>query len=235
MTIGNPSKEAETSETLIKLLPGNVRGNYDRALTARDQMLVESFDEATGHTHVRQLEYTLDESQRTALANKERRCYAQALQGLAEHQRQVIGQDGRVFTLMTAGWTVKGLQASADPAKFFGAQGQNVATEKVERWSYYSVLDAVGYDTLKEDQLPQIDRFREQENDGTRTPMPPKIIEDAELLSLLRARTKENNVVTEHNLDTLSVLNHALQNKDALGLDNAEELEAWRNSLISWP
>ncbi len=354
LTIGNPSKEAEDPETPIKLLPGNVRGNYDRALTARDQMLVESFDEATGHTHVRQLEYTLDESNRTALASRERllaprlweeplykdakhlagfdrvwaytqgialaqlarspkqedrarapglahflcdraergpsetgapiikgwpfswntdgddwrdarlvtganawavqglgiflaseaidgvpqeemkalrQCYAQALQGLAEHQREVIGQDGRVFTLMTAGWTVKGLQAAADPAKRFGGQSQNATTEEGERWSYYSVLDAVGYDTLKEDQLPQIDRFREQGADGTRTPMAPLIIENAELLSWLKARTKANNVVTEHNLDTLSVLNHALQNKDTLGLDNAKELEAWRNSL----
>ncbi len=47
-----------------------------------------------------------------------------------------------------------------------------------------------------------------------------------------KAIVRAENVVTEHNLDVLSVLNHALRNIDALGLEHkADELRVFRNQL----
>ncbi len=159
----------------------------------------------------------LEEGDRSAIQS----CYHRALHGLKEHRRQVWSpRTGETVTLMTAGWTTRGLQHASTPALLPPPFQES---EDIH-WAYYSVLDAIGYDSFDEVEPPFIQRWQEG-----------KSIEALELskggLAVLQEPVLAENVVTEHNLDVLSVLNHALLHHKKTGLTHVEELRAWRDEL----
>ncbi len=169
----------------------------------------------------------MDEAQRAPLLT----CYQQSLRGLALH-RWSGESEGRQVSLMTAGWTVRGLNEAATPRNIAGPDGQRLATEG-ETWAYYSVLDAVGYDEYDSEKPPAIAREFERPNPvagdwlvGTA----PRVLTEEEY-RVLKEEVRAQNVVTEHNLDVLSVLNHALNHASELGLDDRASLEAWRDEV----
>ncbi len=163
-----------------------------------------------------------------------RRCYQNALWGLQAHQRPLTWTDGREILLMTAGWTASGLAHAADPWKLKTDAGERVAKNPNERFAYYSVLDAIGYKSYSTPptikvclQGPHIDCATQALSSST---WQERTISEPEW-NALRQRIKTNHVVTEHNLDVLSVLNHAIDHNQALGLTDLETLESWRNRL----
>ncbi len=165
-----------------------------------------------------------------------KRCYRDALDGLRAHQ-QVLEVEGRQVVLMTAGWTTEGLVFADAPHKLRTAKGEPLARDPNEVWAYYSILDAIGYDAFAETHVRSCVGDRVRRGDSCRTSEPGlweerPIVQEAEWAAL-RRRVAAKNVVTEHNLDVLSVLNHALMHGAALGLASEEllSLGAWRDQL----
>ncbi len=151
-------------------------------------------------------------------------CYEQAIRGLKEHRRRLIDPStGNTVTLMTAGWTAQGLSVVEHPSEIIEEEDPRV------RWGYYSVLDAIGYDDLPEDRPPEIQRLHTNAQ-GHLAELAPWVLTEPQH-QILRRRVLANNVVTEHNLDVLSVLNHALKHQKEIGLTEVAELERWRNEL----
>ncbi len=159
----------------------------------------------------------------------QRACYRESLAGLEAHRRVVVMEDGRRFNLMTAGWTAQGLVHARSPWKIKGPSGAPMATEG-EAWDYYDVLDAIGYDDFNPDNLVQVARTEQDPTTGEKRTLLPRVLTEYEIL-LLKKTVRAENVVTEHNLDVLSVLNHALNHASALGLDDVAHLTAWRNDV----
>ncbi len=159
----------------------------------------------------------------------QRTCYREALAGLEAHRRDVITEDGRRFNLMTAGWTTQGLKHARNPWKLRKLSGAPMAREG-EVWDYYDVLDAIGYDEFNPENLVTITRSDQDPITGEKRVLPNKMLTEAEI-RLLKKTVKAENVVTEHNLDVLSVLNHALNYASDLGLDDVEHLTKWRDEV----
>ncbi len=164
-----------------------------------------------------------------------RRCYRDALMSLSDHRRRLTLEDGRAVTLMTAGWTAAGLKNAAKPSRIMTAAGTPVTDDPSLRFGYYSVLDAIGYDTYSENP-PKIKTCQEAAGiDCYAEPLNGSAWRESEITEAvwraLKRRQKADNVVTEHNLDVLAVLNHALGHRHALGLKNRPELEVWRDEL----
>ncbi len=159
----------------------------------------------------------LEEGDRSAIQF----CYHRALHGLKEHRRQVrLPSTGETVTLMTAGWTTTGLQRASTPALLPPPFEEAEGTE----WAYYSVLDAIGYDSFDEAEPPLIKRWQDGKSIGAL-----ELTKSG--LAVLREPVLAENIVTEHNLDVLSVLNHALSHHKKTGLTDVEELRAWRDEL----
>ncbi len=163
-----------------------------------------------------------------------RGCYRNALAALMTHRRVIRGENGKTTILMTAGHTTRGLQLADQPAALKTIENGDavpLTDNERERWTYYSILDAVGYDTFHEDRPPTISRWEVLEGDAIRE-LEDKVLTQG-ALDALRERTRATNVVTEHNLDTLSVLNHALNHAEVLGLDELarNDVETWRDQL----
>ncbi len=161
-------------------------------------------------------------------------CYARALRGLGDHTRTLHLQDGREVILMTAGWTTSGLLHADAPWKIIRQDGQPVTQDHSERWAYYSVLDAIGYDTFTEP--PKIKVCTEASGiPCSGTSLTSGAWKEKEIdegtWAALKERIQAENVVTEHNIDVLSVLNHAIKNAQALGLEGKEDLRTWRDRL----
>ncbi len=160
-------------------------------------------------------------------------CYHKALAGLGAHRRTLPSQDARALSLVTAGWTTAGLQYAAEPWKLKTSAGVPITEDRTLRLGYYSVLDAIGYETYTEPPKIRVCHAKPG-TDCYAGPSDPDSeeweISEAVWLAL-RQRVKAQNVVTEHNVDVLAVLNHALDYAEALGLSNTNELEGWRNSL----
>ncbi len=183
--------------------------------------------------------FMTSEAFRALPSNKEKtwfkQCYRGALLGLQEHRRSVTMEGGRTVSFMTAGWTTEGLKYAAEPHRLFrNTQGAGVH-EGQERWAYYDVLDAIGYSTFG---VPPQIKVCIQREGGSCASHPsfgevwvPRTI-DEKTWTALRRPSKADNVVTEHLLDTLSVLNHALRHSEELGLlEEKSGLEAWRNEV----
>ncbi len=158
-----------------------------------------------------------------------RTCYHESLVGLEDHRRVVVTEAGDRFNLMTAGWTAQGLVYARSPWKLKGVSGAPLATEN-EVWDYYDVLDAIGYDELNPENIIRVARTDEDPNTGETRPLSPKILTEHHV-QLLKKTVQAENVVTEHNLDVLSVLNHALNHASALGLDDVVHLAEWRDDI----
>ncbi len=158
-----------------------------------------------------------------------RDCYTRALRGLEVHRRSGVTEDGRTVSLMTAGFTARGLDQAATPWNIEGPQGQRLALQG-EAWDYADVLDALGYDHFDPANPPQVGR-RFEKGDAATAPEEeaPKTLTEGEF-RILKEEVRAQNVVTEHNLDVLSVLNHALNHADELELSR-DHLEKWRSAL----
>ncbi len=162
-------------------------------------------------------------------------CYLRGVRGLAEHQR--VFADGT--SLMTAGWTTLGLVHAGSP-KALSLSIPAYPDDAEERWEYYDVLDALGYDRFPEDESkrPQIRTYKVSPGAAAAKAYGRILTVSEEDWRHLKHRVKANNVVTEHNLDVLAVLNHALDHHVDLGpeetAENAEwtaQVRVWRNSL----
>ncbi len=158
-----------------------------------------------------------------------RGCYLGALEGLKEHRRTL--QDGLV--LMTAGWTTQGLAQARSPQNL-PLHIPSHPDDPTEQWAYYDVLDAIGYETFpaEEDQKPRI-RTTTLDGDAGRVASRTITLEKEDWLAL-KTRVKAQNVVTEHNLDVLSVLNHALAHAEALGPQDPKTRPSWEEDITRW-
>ncbi len=167
----------------------------------------------------------------TAIKN----CYQDALLGLQTHRNEVLTQDGKTVTLMSAGWTAQGLKQVQTPWQI----KTNLGEPFVEggRLAYYSVLDAIGYDHFSATHIksctpsPGLDcrTIGPQDPAWQRTP-----IEDKETWQALRRRVRAENIVTEHNIDVLSVLNQALRHPEVLGPEDRDARKEWGTELEAW-
>ncbi len=165
-----------------------------------------------------------------------RTCYQKALVGLEDHRYVLKTPAGLDAVLMSAGWTTVGLQRVDNPGAIRTDEGSVLSNEPGERWAYYSVLDALGY----EDFSPTFVRScRPTANTDCWSVSPThpsyreRVISEAEWRALKR-RTKALNVVTEHNIDMLSVLNDALDHSDRLGPSDPAERSLWAQNLQKW-
>ncbi len=161
-------------------------------------------------------------------------CYRSALLGLRPHKRTLRARDGRAMVLMSAGWTAAGLKHATEPWKLRTRSGAPVTEDRSLRFAYYSVLDAVGYETYTTP--PKIKVCREAPGmDCYRMPLSQAPWEELEIdesvWAALRQRVMADNIVTEHNVDVLAVLNHALDHADVLGLEDLSMLKGWRDAL----
>ncbi len=170
-------------------------------------------------------------------------CYHAALAGLLQHRARIRPEDRlRVdpkscetqscVSLMTAGWTTAGLQ-KADAPRDLG-----IVDDGHVRLAYYDILDALGYDAF--DPLhPPVVRQRVETPAGKYVEIEPLVLTDEpdtqdptlRSFSVLKRRVQAENVVTEHNLDVLSVLNHALKHAELLEVPDKDALRGWRDEL----
>ncbi len=128
-------------------------------------------------------------------------CYMDGLYGLMVHYEPE-------FDLMTAGWTTQGLMNADAPSLIVPMSDPTLS------WAYYDILDAVGYDQYDESNPPAIQTLR-WGNNNQAEPVGVHVISPVEH-RVLGERAKATNVVTEHNLDTLSVINHLLKHWDEI-------------------
>ncbi len=161
-------------------------------------------------------------------------CYRRALHGLRAHARTLTLKGGQKVVLMTAGTTAAGLKYAATPHRIKTASGAPVSSDSHERLSYYSVLDAIGYGTFSTP--PKIKTCLETpKTDCYTQPSSSPVWQEREIAepvwAALRQPQKADNVVTEHNLDVLAVLNHAIEHQHDLGLEDGAALRAWRDAL----
>ncbi len=171
-------------------------------------------------------------------------CYAHALVGLQDHRRRLPVSGGGTGSLMTAGWTTAGLENVGTPhlvaslSKPKGSKNSNFEPwTSSHRFSYYSVLDAIGYPAFSQTPIRMCVNGPGTDCDAHPPNGPPWedfLIEHEAQWAALKTRTQASNVVTEHNLDVLSVLNHALSEEDALGPEDQGERTRWREHLTTW-
>ncbi len=156
-------------------------------------------------------------------------CYDGALGGVGLHF-------DREIHLVTAGTTAAGLRNANQPSKLIPLENPN------EAWAYYGILDAIGYEDFDSENPPLIQTFESPGGIKGRV----HTLTESEFHALKEPQ-KALNIVTEHNLDALSVLNHHLAHFQALGgaerdleqgldarQDSAERKELWselRNNL----
>ncbi len=163
-----------------------------------------------------------------------RACYRQALHGLIGHRHSGSMEDGRRISLVTAGWTTLGLAHADDPSALLQTGWRRTEDHLAgETWHYYDVLDALGYDDFDETRAPAVRRTME----GGHSPssLPPLVLTKRDFAHL-KQEVEATNIVTEHNLDVLSVLNHALNHQEALSLQEPgrpelSTIRAWRDEL----
>ncbi len=163
-----------------------------------------------------------------------RRCYQSGLRGLLRHRHAVENDHGEHWFLMTAGWTTAGLKNADTPEALSADRQDLLGASDFERLSYYSVLDAIGYDEFPrtEEHIPTVAVCPRA--GSCRSPRMQSL--SLEAWRALKVRIQALNVVTEHNLDVLAVLNHALSHPKELGLHGTDDLsvaalQQWRNGL----
>ncbi len=155
-----------------------------------------------------------------------KKCYFAALLGLQDHRRAVSLSTGRRVTLMTAGWSAAGLEHAESPGQLrVQSSSAELGLDENEQWAYYSILDGIGYDTFAPFDVATCTLGEAcSRSPSTQAPWTSRTVESEDLWSLLRRRVPAENVVTEHNLDVLSVLNHALLHASELGIQDAPKL-----------
>ncbi len=163
-----------------------------------------------------------------------KRCYEMSLRGLLRHRRKLHTEGGQEVYLMSAGWTTRGLRHASKPHTL------GLSVSRQGRLGYYSVLDVIGYDHYDPDFEPSVkvcdlDDACAAHRTSNEDVWKWKLLTKTEWQAL-KQEDHALNVVTEHNLDVLSVLNHALDHASALGLNqtqdlNQEHLERWRDKL----
>ncbi len=164
-------------------------------------------------------------------------CYHNALLGLQEHRLPVAIDDGRTASLMSAGWTTRGLEEASTPHRLQTPGTRDIFTDfgPDHRLAYYSVLDAMGYADFSPTQIRVCTLGKpceERTSDDSAWQERP-LTDEAEWVRL-KTPVKAHNVVTEHNLDVLSVLNHALNHANALGPKGRETKQDWTRDLENW-
>ncbi len=168
---------------------------------------------------------------------KLRACYLDALQGLKDHRNEVRDERGRAVVLMSAGWSVAGLEQVAQPANIVTDDGRAPTQDPRERLAYYSVLDAVGYPEFAPTEVQYCVQSSDTDCGAFDAADPSwklRSIDDESHWRAMKERVRAQNVVTEHNLDVLSVLNGALKNVDRLGPLDPERRTVWENDLKVW-
>ncbi len=183
-------------------------------------------------------------------------CYLQSLDGLDKHRVGDLVTDPEHQWLMTAGTTTKGLQNAESPLKLDievvpGSKRERDLFRRNDpdcrgdiRWAYYDILDVIGYDELRPDKNPKITSYCRDENGNRRKETDRTYVltdEDQDIFLALKERSRAINIVTEHNLDVLSVLNHAIKHWHEVteGMSEAsmnrtgglEYLVEWRDRL----
>ncbi len=162
-------------------------------------------------------------------------CYHQALIGLEDHRHRLVVSESRMGSIMTAGYSTQGLENVSTP-HLLASSGAFGALDGSHRFLYYSVLDAIGYAAFAPTHVRVCHEAPDEDCYALSTADPAwqdYEIDEAEW-TLLRRRVLASNVVTEHNLDVLSVLNHALVHADAVGPDGIDERRRWRQKLQIW-
>ena len=209
-----------------------------------------------------------------------RDCYYKSLKGLSLHERVFTAHTASgalEVSLMTAGWTAKGLENSETPlgvlaggelveeydenttpqalqerflqenprggtaeqyAAFVEKERKTSAIASDEKWDYYDILDAIGYyvdeETFNNYPPPKIRTFT-RDGQGNRHDQELVRVLNYQQMLALQARSQAENVVTEHNLDTLSVLNHALEHVETIwSNESAEEIASRKAWLKGW-
>ncbi len=145
------------------------------------------------------------------------RCYLASLRGLAVHRRS---------GLMTAGYTTVGLKNARTPHVL------GLETDPKVEWDYYDILDAIGYEEFDQDSPPSVARFT-RNPDRSRNALGFHIL-TAEEFGILKRPAQAENVVTEHNLDLLSVLNQALQHWPDIAPLMLQRDQALVDELVQW-
>ncbi len=166
-----------------------------------------------------------------------RACYHQSLEGLKDHQNIVADDQGRSAVLMSAGWSTAGLTRASHPHDIRTSQGQALTGNPQERWAYYTVLDAIGYEEFAPTPIKVCIQSPTANCDGLGTQDPAwqsKEIDQESHWRAMKARVRAENVVTEHNLDVLAVLNSALKQAHKLGPADAQARRAWETELTTW-
>ncbi len=175
-------------------------------------------------------------------------CYLEGLSGLSKHRAGNLASTPLAGWLMTAGTTASGLKYADNLGAMLNLNDERVGLadgDPMDRsWAYYDILDVIGYETLRVDEPPSINTFYRDANGNERasTRRPFRFQEDtAWVFDVLKQEARAENVVTEHNLDTLSVLNHAVREWDQItrGLPSEvldrvgglDEIVRWRDKL----
>ncbi len=168
-----------------------------------------------------------------------KKCYFAALSGLTRQRAKslpgVEAHADETQWLVTAGRTTKGLQKSERPWEL------GLTADTTRQWAYYDILDLIGYDALTTALGSTITTFH-RDADGNRIQASEDTYTLKETdLALLKTPVRAVNVVTEHNLDVLSVLNHAVQHWEQLSngaaegaadpMGGLEGLTQWRDGL----
>ncbi len=151
-------------------------------------------------------------------------CYLAAISGLSRHLAGDLVSDPEAKWLMTAGTTARGLKYSEEPwhenlgltEEVLGVP-KDPSGKRRRRIAYYDVLDVIGYGSLRPDRNPKITTYFRDAN-GDKTDELAITLTNAHhgLFDAIRVPERAVNVVTEHNLDTLSVLNHAIHKWDQI-------------------
>ncbi len=164
-----------------------------------------------------------------------RECYLAALDGLRAHRHRLVLKGGRKVSLMTAGYTAAGLAHVNDPWSLT-VNNRALTENQNDRFAYYSVLDAIGYDVYTPTEIKVCGLGSACQPDASEADVPApewttRNIDEEEWASL-RKRVPSTHVVTEHNLDVLSVLNHAIRFPEGLDGQRVNDLKVWRDELM---
>ncbi len=170
-------------------------------------------------------------------------CYQDALVGLKDHRRRLTVGGAETASLMTAGWSTQGLEHAGSPHRL--AKTPGLTPHLALAWdfgpqdalSYYSVLDAIGYDTFAPTELRvcrSLAGHSCQNGPSSGGGWQKYPLEAEGVWTVLKTRVAASNVVTEHNLDVLSVLNHALLHTGRLGPKTPTEQATWESDLRQW-
>ncbi len=153
--------------------------------------------------------------------NRIDQCYWRALYGLMVHF------DGSL-DLVTAGWTTQGLKNAGNIDLILPVQPDE------RSWAYYDILDTVGYNDYFADNPPSVD-ILEWDRNGRSRVVKSRMVTPSEFV-VLGQRAKASNVVTEHNLDVLAVINQLVKHWNEIPTPSLADLRpsAQTHGIDQW-